>query len=658
VLVVASGYEPTFFPKTDPLKGPFEARIKPRFTSDIPPKNVILGRVLDPAGAPVDKAVVSVDMVQQGNLGRGSPPAGTDPLAITDEKGEFAIYSREAFDHMQLKVTARAMAPKRFNTVRGGSVRKDLTVTEGASLRGRVLLNGKPLKDVSVGAVSVDRSENFSGDYEYGTREDGTFLFPNLPPDREYFIYGMLKSFLEHGALPARQVRIQGDGTVADVGDLSVVPGHRLAGRMVLSEDKPLPPDARLTIGRREAWDVFALDLPPSGEFSVPNLPAESLTIGGGVKGYRFSGQNASLDRLNPFGLAGRLDQDKTNLVVLLEPGDRLPSEWEALPPEERPENQPLSGIEGGARRKVWVITGRIIDAETKQGIDRARVTSARANGGRTNWLRWETTRFAVSSNGFFRLEVPPGKDPRLIKVIARDHLPALSGLLTYNPGVSSLTGSEALAYPPGESVVNFELKRGQGPSGILLSTNGQPVAGLTIYLLASGEQGGLSRKGLLSVHNGGDECKAMTSPEGAFKFPARLGNAELFASNEEGFLRAIASEIKPGQALRLQPWSRLRGVLVRDGQPVADENVDLQSTDGFSPNSPHLNLHGTVTDETGAFEIENVPPGKMAIALRDTSFGGGGWTSIPIKFFEAPAGEEINLGFVTKTDARANHGR
>ena len=153
-------------------------------------------------------------------------------------------------------------------------------------------------------------------------------------------------------------------------------------------------------IGRKNAWDMFTVDLPPHRRIRHLNLPAESLTIGGRVNGYRFSGRNVSLDRLNPFGLAGRLDKDKTNLVVLLEPGDSLPSEWDPVPEEERPENQPLSGIENGARRNGWILTGKVIDADSKAPIDNARITPGRAPGGRTNWIYWETTHFAMSTAG------------------------------------------------------------------------------------------------------------------------------------------------------------------------------------------------------------------------------------------------------------------
>ena len=112
------------------------------------------------------------------------------------------------------------------------------------------------------------------------------------------------------------------------------------------------------------------------------------------------------------------------------------------------------------------------------------------------------------------------------------------------------------------------------------------------------------------------------------------------------------ATELKPGQAVRLEKWSRLRGVLMQDGKPVVGENIDLRWLDNFSPDRPYLNLHGTVTDDNGAFEIEKVPAGKISIALRDTTGGGGAWTSRRLKLFEAPAGEELDLGTLNKKDA------
>ena len=44
----------------------------------------------------------------------------------------------------------------------------------------------------------------------------------------------MLKSFVSKGALPARKIHVGADSHVTHAGDLSVVPGHLLSGKMVL----------------------------------------------------------------------------------------------------------------------------------------------------------------------------------------------------------------------------------------------------------------------------------------------------------------------------------------------------------------------------------------------------------------------------------------
>jgi len=190
-LVVAPGYEPTFFAKVDPQAGVLDAQLKARPATNLQPSHIVLGRVVDEKGEPVENAVVSLHSLRQGDTTHGWPPEGTDPLAVTDQRGEFFLSSREAFDAMNLEVEARRFARKRINDVPGGPKRQTLTMTEGAALTGRVLKDGKPLKGVALGVVSQDRSmENFTGDFVIGTMDDGNFLFSNLPAHRQYYLYG------------------------------------------------------------------------------------------------------------------------------------------------------------------------------------------------------------------------------------------------------------------------------------------------------------------------------------------------------------------------------------------------------------------------------------------------------------------------------------
>jgi len=113
------------------------------------------------------------------------------------------------------------------------------------------------------------------------------------------------------------------------------------------------------------------------------------------------------------------------------------------------------------------------------------------------------------------------------------------------------------------------------------------------------------------------------------------------------------ASEVKPGKKLQLQRWSSVYGVLVRDGKPVSGEPLDLCWTEEFDNNRPYVNLHGTVTDDSGNFKIEKVPPGEMRIAVRkDLGAGIGGWQSIKLKPFTTAPGQALNLGEIVKNVA------
>src|SRR5262249_16890664 len=110
ILVVAPGFAPKFVGKVDPGAAPLEVELQVRDISNIPAKQLVTGRVLDPAKKPIPQAVVSVTSTHIGNTGYGSPPEGTDAVSVTDENGEFLLSSRQPFDAMDLQVEGRGLA--------------------------------------------------------------------------------------------------------------------------------------------------------------------------------------------------------------------------------------------------------------------------------------------------------------------------------------------------------------------------------------------------------------------------------------------------------------------------------------------------------------------------------------------------------------------
>jgi hypothetical protein len=107
-----------------------------------------------------------------------------------------------------------------------------------------------------------------------------------------------------------------------NVGDVTVRPAHRLTGRVVLSDGKPVPAGTRVLLGRDEAWDTQQAVAGESGAFAFEGLPPETYTLSANVKGYRVSEKNASRDVLNPFRLLGVVREDVTGVRLLYEPGE------------------------------------------------------------------------------------------------------------------------------------------------------------------------------------------------------------------------------------------------------------------------------------------------------------------------------------------------
>jgi hypothetical protein len=133
-----------------------------------------------------------------------------------------------------------------------------------------------------------------------------------------------MSSVKEHGGatVGAKKVQVDDDGGVTNVGEMSAAKGFKLAGRVVLSDGKPIPPGVRIIIDRDDAWDSQLPTLDENGGFNVNGVPGgEVIGVSVSVPGYHLSRQNVSLDRMNMTGLQGLVDEDISDLRILLEPG-------------------------------------------------------------------------------------------------------------------------------------------------------------------------------------------------------------------------------------------------------------------------------------------------------------------------------------------------
>ncbi|MDR3457161.1 MAG: M56 family metallopeptidase [Verrucomicrobiae bacterium] len=632
LLAVAKGCQPKYVSKVDPLDGtPVKIELDPIEAADAAPGQSLRGRVVNQGGRPVAGAVVDVQGWETRNGGGmwGTLP-GIDPRAVTDENGDFLITSKKPFELLTVRVSARTYAEKNFNRLSSGAERHDLVLTEGAALKGRVLLDGKPVGGVSAGVSGTERQSGvFLGHFEVGTTEQGEFLFLNLPPDGDFQLYTVMRTMKQSGAVPEQRIHTARDGETTDAGDLAVAPAHRLAGRVVLADGQPVPPKTRLLIARDDVWDSTPVMLPSDGTFDAAGIPDETVTVSVRVKGYHLSAQNLSVDLMNPFRLIGRVDRDLTNLVIKLEPGPDPRPDYSHIDPEyAQLRTRTLRGAESAPdHSRDWLVAGQVLDRETKQPIQNFQATPGQKDD--NDQTSWSTLRAVAGTNGWYVTYVSKRVTQPLLKVEAEGYLPTVRPL-----------------YPLDSTNVDISLQKGSGPAGRVVMPDGKPAAGAGVVLLDNGSsQAGLSPDGELTGY-ANRAALHIADTNGDFAFKPVWGMRTLVAASANGFAQASVAAFATNATLVLQPYGKISGTLQRGARPGTNESLGVMFA---GPDALRVNLYsfGKIdTGKDGRFSFDRVPPGHLQIysshPLAGPLGGSGATTSDPVQEVDVLPGQSL----------------
>ena len=320
VLVVAPGFEPKFTSNVDPRAGLLEVRLEARDPKRVEPARAIVGRVLDSEGSPVVGATIEPAGFHTGESGSFGYYPGTDALAVTDETGSFTLMTGDSAGVWDLRVRARNLAPAVVHEVAAGGALMTIGLIDGATVTGRVLRDQTPVSDV---VVELGQAVRRSGCISYGSEQiatdaNGRFTFVNVTPGQDYWLSGTLESFRPHGAASSVRVTVAEDDTVVSVPSLAVGPAHHLAGRVRLTDGKPVPPGTHLTIARDPLGGAAQILIDPEGRFATGGIPHETVQLLLRVAGYRLSQQTRGyLDRRS---CSVVVDRDRDDIELILEP--------------------------------------------------------------------------------------------------------------------------------------------------------------------------------------------------------------------------------------------------------------------------------------------------------------------------------------------------
>jgi hypothetical protein len=314
LLAIKDGYAPTWMKHVDPLKGPAGPAVMKRRDAISDVSRVLRGTVVDTRGFPVRDALVETEgitTVGPGGIVGTAYGGSSEMLAASNEKGEFEIGYEKPAVRLVILVSPRGMAPKLIAATSGPD-RKTIEVTDGATVRGRLIEGGKPVPNVEFGIMTIRRQAGETyPEMRAATDAAGRFAITNVPPRRLWNLYATRESLGARGAVEPMQCATEPDGQDIDVGNIPLEQGFKLSGRIVLSDGKPIPEGMRMLVQFDREPDTQVVMLPADGHFDLRGLVAGAYTLVPAVRGYQVP-QGAFLDVL--------LKRDMSDYVVHLEP--------------------------------------------------------------------------------------------------------------------------------------------------------------------------------------------------------------------------------------------------------------------------------------------------------------------------------------------------
>ncbi|NND97281.1 MAG: carboxypeptidase regulatory-like domain-containing protein [Pirellulaceae bacterium] len=325
--------------------------------------------------------------------------------------------------------------------------------------------------------------------------------------------------------------------------------------------------------------------------------------------------------------------------------------EWDEAPLDEfeadicHPNGMQLSAQRIVARDEEYVfeppgylvVSGLVVDAETKQRIDRFQVVPG-IQGSEGSHVNWVTDQALAGTGGSYRLNhLRHAYFAHFVRIDADGYLPQVS---------------RAIESDEGNVNIYFKLKRGANVTSVVQTTEGKAIEGANVVLGVANTQISFDNG---RVDNGStyNAVQRTTDAAGRFDFPPQVAPYEIVIVHDHGYAHI---RCKPGEALQpivLTPWAQLTGTYRIGKTPMADISIDAgnETVHSYGDDTPNIFMHwDATTARDGSFQFDRIPEGHTYVRREIVRMVGDGAievASTPVVSVQSVAGEiaDVQLG-------------
>jgi protocatechuate 3,4-dioxygenase beta subunit len=524
------------------------------------------GTVRDEQGKPVKDAKIYLNISAEKYEGTNMCVALWDIPILTDSEGKWRLdHAPEKIESMSIRLEhpdyiidgySRGVTEQEQIKIENGS--SVMILKKGIPLTGTVTdYEGKPVAD----ALVALGKERFGQDYPITrTDKDGRYSFGNLAPGDTAL------TVVSRGLAPAlRQINVQPKMKVVD---FHLEKGKTIKLRVVDKDDKPVE-GVNISPGTWLGYRTLTPDTGIAGKTDKEGrwawtwAPKEAVEMSVYKSGY----MNVRNLELTP--------QENEYVITL---------------------------------KKPLTITGKVVDAETKQIIPNIKIVKGYiAEGDNENrnvfWARHE---ILESNDGRYKVVVSSPFKGHFVRIEAEG----------YKPGISREFKSDE-----GDVTYDFAMSKGDNLNVTVLLPDGKPAVGADVRLCPAPpgkfyNMATFIKNGRFSYSDSSAQ-KLTLAADGRLSIAPQDSEFMLVIVHDQGFAKTTSQALKAKPQIKLEAWARLEGVVKHGTKTLPNIKLDVYESGGYDPKWSFLNFQDqTETDAEGKFFYPKLLPGKWFVRV------------------------------------------